>query len=104
MLLPVPGHSFRMRISSLSFSLTGLSLLGTAVAHPYYAQQEGQVQRRQDAQASQRAEAVREAFQFAWNGYYRYAFPHDELHPVTNGYGDSRYVPSEARPDHWNRM
>ncbi|KAJ9204530.1 CAZyme family GH47 [Paecilomyces variotii] len=79
-----------MRISSLSFSLTGLSLLGTAVAHPYYAQQEGQVQRRQDAQASQRAEAVREAFQFAWNGYYRYAFPHDELHPVTNGYGDSR--------------
>ncbi|GAD98749.1 mannosyl-oligosaccharide alpha-1,2-mannosidase 1B [Paecilomyces variotii No. 5] len=79
-----------MHIPSLSFSLTGLSLLSTAVAHPHYAQQARQVQRRQDADASQRAEAVKEAFQFAWNGYYRYAFPHDELHPVTNGYGDSR--------------
>ena len=34
--------------------------------------------------SADRAEAVREAFQFAWNGYYTYAFPNDELLPVTN--------------------
>lgn len=38
----------------------------------------------------QRADAVKEAFTFAWSGYYRYAFPNDELHPVSNGYGNSR--------------
>lgn len=43
-------------------------------------------------QARQRAQAVKDAFQFAWDGYYKYAFPHDELHPVSNGYGDSRQV------------
>ena len=37
-----------------------------------------------------RADAVREAFRHAWNGYRRYAFPHDELRPVSNGFGDSR--------------
>ena len=36
------------------------------------------------------AGAVEEAFQHAWDGYTKYAFPHDELHPVSNGYGDSR--------------
>ena len=39
---------------------------------------------------AQRAAAVKEAFQFAWDGYYKYAFPHDELHPISNGYSDSR--------------
>ncbi|OJJ34983.1 hypothetical protein ASPWEDRAFT_40122 [Aspergillus wentii DTO 134E9] len=37
-----------------------------------------------------RAEAVKEAFQHAWDGYNKYAFPHDELLPVSNGHGDSR--------------
>jgi hypothetical protein len=37
-----------------------------------------------------RSDAVREAFRFAWTGYKKYAFPHDELHPVSNGYGDTR--------------
>lgn len=31
-----------------------------------------------------RAEAVKEAFEFAWAGYYKYAFPNDQLEPVTN--------------------
>jgi len=39
---------------------------------------------------SERADAVKEAFTHAWDGYYKYAFPHDELHPVTNGFSDSR--------------
>jgi mannosyl-oligosaccharide alpha-1,2-mannosidase len=38
----------------------------------------------------ERANAVKEAFQFAWDGYYQYAFPNDELHPESNGYGNSR--------------
>jgi Glycosyl hydrolase family 47 len=40
--------------------------------------------------ASDRADAVREAFRHAWAGYKEYAFPHDELHPVSNGFSDSR--------------
>ncbi|GFF23440.1 probable mannosyl-oligosaccharide alpha-1,2-mannosidase 1B [Aspergillus udagawae] len=39
---------------------------------------------------SSRAAAVKEAFSHAWDGYMKYAFPHDELHPISNGYGDSR--------------
>lgn len=37
-----------------------------------------------------RADAIKEAFLFGWDGYYRYAFPHDQLLPVTNGYSDPR--------------
>lgn len=46
------------------------------------------------AQSQKRANAVKEAFQFAWDGYYQYAFPHDELHPVTNNFSDSRFMPT----------
>lgn len=42
--------------------------------------------------SQERAAGVKEAFQFAWDGYYKYAFPHDELHPVSNSYSDSRSV------------
>ena len=37
-----------------------------------------------------RREAIKSAFDFAWNGYYRTAFPHDELMPVSNSPGYSR--------------
>ena len=37
-----------------------------------------------------RADAVKEAFQRGWDGYYKYAFPHDSLLPVSNGYEDDR--------------
>lgn len=37
-----------------------------------------------------RAAAVIEAFRHAWTGYYTYAFPNDELHPVSDTYGNSR--------------
>ncbi|KAL1962546.1 hypothetical protein VTN77DRAFT_9421 [Rasamsonia byssochlamydoides] len=69
-----------MRVPSLPFSLT-LALAGHVTALP-------DLSKRQDAQASQRAEAVKEAFQIAWNGYKQYAFPHDQLHPVDNTYDD----------------
>ncbi|KIW02999.1 uncharacterized protein PV09_05657 [Verruconis gallopava] len=38
----------------------------------------------------ERADAVKEAFLHAWDGYYRYAFPNDELRPVSNGYSNGR--------------
>ena len=44
----------------------------------------------------ERAAAVKEAFKFAWDGYHKYAFPHDELHPLSNGFSDSRYRCSAA--------
>lgn len=42
------------------------------------------------ATQQQRADAVKQTFQIAWNGYKQYAFPNDELHPVTNAFSDSR--------------
>lgn len=37
-----------------------------------------------------RANKVRLAFKEAWAGYYKYAFPHDTLTPIDNGYIDDR--------------
>ncbi|KAB5583110.1 glycoside hydrolase [Coniochaeta sp. 2T2.1] len=37
-----------------------------------------------------RANAVKEAFQTAWDGYYKYAYGHDSLRPVTNTFADDR--------------
>ncbi|KAI4730540.1 glycoside hydrolase family 47 protein [Aureobasidium sp. EXF-10728] len=37
-----------------------------------------------------RAQAVKEAFEFAWHGYHTFAFPNDELLPVNNSYSNSR--------------
>ncbi|OQD78372.1 hypothetical protein PENDEC_c001G01952 [Penicillium decumbens] len=73
-----------MRVTSLSLATLGLA--GSAIAYPF-AQTEAVLGQ---SQSQQKADAVKEAFQHAWNGYIRYAFPHDELHPVSNGYGDSR--------------
>jgi len=43
-------------------------------------------------QAAERAQAVKDAFQFAWDGYYKYAFPNDELLPVTDSYANTLWV------------
>lgn len=37
-----------------------------------------------------RRQAIKDAFQFAWDGYYTTAFPHDELKPRSNTAGRSR--------------
>ncbi|EFX03144.1 mannosyl-oligosaccharide alpha-1,2-mannosidase precursor [Grosmannia clavigera kw1407] len=37
-----------------------------------------------------RADAVKAAFQLSWDGYYKYAFPHDSLQPQNNSYKDDR--------------
>jgi mannosyl-oligosaccharide alpha-1,2-mannosidase len=59
-----------------------LALVGSSLALPQALPAEEDV--------SSRAAAVKEAFSHAWDGYMKYAFPHDELHPISNGYGDSR--------------
>ncbi|KAK4495811.1 hypothetical protein PRZ48_013079 [Zasmidium cellare] len=41
-------------------------------------------------EARQRAAAVKEMFEFSWAGYYKYAFPNDELLPVNNSFSNSR--------------
>ena len=41
-------------------------------------------------EAQQRRDAVKAAFQFAWDGYSTYAFPNDELRPVNNSFQNSR--------------
>lgn len=39
-----------------------------------------------------RARRIKGSFQFAYNGYKQYAFGHDELLPVSEGFSDSRYI------------
>ena len=75
-----------MRATSISLPLA-LTLAGRALAYPH-----DKPLLHVDKALSFRAQAVEEAFLHAWNGYVEYAFPHDELHPVSNGYGDSRYL------------
>ncbi|EAW07379.1 glycoside hydrolase family 47 protein [Aspergillus clavatus NRRL 1] len=65
---------------SLAWALAGSSLALPQAEQPVL----------QDDRASSRAAAVKEAFSHAWDGYKKYAFPHDELHPISNGYGNSR--------------
>lgn len=38
----------------------------------------------------ERAAAVQEAFQRAWDGYYEYAFPNDTLRPISKTYENDR--------------
>ncbi|KAH6678343.1 glycoside hydrolase [Halenospora varia] len=72
--------------------LSAVALLPLAFAVPV----DEKLQKRQDTRPDnhalnrERADAVKDAFTFAWNGYKKYAFPHDELHPVSNGFSDSR--------------
>jgi mannosyl-oligosaccharide alpha-1,2-mannosidase len=40
--------------------------------------------------ATDRAQAVVDVFRVSWDGYYAYAFPNDELKPVSNGFSNSR--------------
>ncbi|KAL2170210.1 hypothetical protein VTG60DRAFT_5078 [Thermothelomyces hinnuleus] len=59
-------------------------LLGLAAAAPHKQRAPQYVVNKQ------RADAVKEAFQVSWDGYYKYAFPHDSLRPVTNKFADDR--------------
>lgn len=62
----------------------------SALAAPY--NEKRYIGPRQNVNASQqaRADAVKQTFQTAWNGYKQFAFPNDELFPLTNKFGNSR--------------
>lgn len=49
---------------------------------------------------TRRANAVKHAFQVSWDGYYKYAFPHDSLKPIVNSYEDDREVFVNSLPHH----
>lgn len=48
------------------------------------------VEQRQYSEPVDRAQAVVDTFKISWDGYYKYAFPNDELNPVTNNFSNSR--------------
>jgi mannosyl-oligosaccharide alpha-1,2-mannosidase len=48
------------------------------------------VEKRQYTAPKDRAQAVVDTFKLSWDGYHTYAFPNDELKPVTNGFSNSR--------------
>lgn len=50
----------------------------------------------------QRADAVKEAFNFSWKGYVDHAFPHDSLQPVDNTYRDDRNGWGATAIDAWS--
>ena len=76
-----------------SHLLIATAAISSVVALPL--QEQGQIYSRREVKhvANQaRADAVQEAFVHAWDGYKKYAFPNDELLPVSNGFGNSRYA------------
>jgi mannosyl-oligosaccharide alpha-1,2-mannosidase len=75
----------------LNWVLLG-ALFTTALALPHNNPDDLNETKRQQrsAKAGERAQAVVDTFRIAWDGYYKHAFPHDELHPVSNGFSDSR--------------
>lgn len=64
---------------------TQIVALGLAV--PAYAYPKRSTGPQPDAE---KAQAVKDVFQTAWEGYYENAFPHDNLHPVSNTFDDDR--------------
>lgn len=80
-----------MYYSRVLASLSAVTfLLSTTLAAPHGNLMTRQDRPNNDTLNTERAEAVKAAFQFAWDGYVEYAFPHDELHPISNSYSDSR--------------
>ncbi|PGH06195.1 hypothetical protein AJ79_06583 [Helicocarpus griseus UAMH5409] len=71
-------------------ALTALSLIAFTVSFPVLPGEQAHLERRQ----SDRAQAVKDAFDHAWSGYMRYAFPNDELRSVSN-------IPSNSRRNGW---
>lgn len=68
----------------ISSSVFALGLVAPALAYPRPA-----VVKRGSPNPT-RAAAVKAAFQTSWNAYHQSAFPHDDLHPVSNTFDDER--------------
>ncbi|KAL7929065.1 glycoside hydrolase family 47 protein [Trichoderma chlorosporum] len=72
----------------ISSSVFALGLVAPALAYPKPGPKPS-VSKRGSPNPT-RAAAVKAAFQTSWNAYHQYAFPHDDLHPVSNTYDDER--------------
>jgi mannosyl-oligosaccharide alpha-1,2-mannosidase len=80
-----------MRSLSLGGSAAAALLVSLAAAAPPF-KPHGPHEQPQYIVNEKRAGAVKEAFQVSWDGYYKHAFRHDSLRPVTNGWEDDRSV------------
>lgn len=80
-------HPFKLSRAMLSMWLAASAVISAAVS--------GRVNESNGTSAEdldkRRAAEIRDAFQFAMDGYFEYAFPNDELRPV-NSTGDSNRV------------
>lgn len=90
-------HFSRTLVPAVAFA-SGLHAVQEVVADPGLTT----IQSRPDNHAlnQDRADAVKASFQFAWDGYKKYAFPNDELRPVTNGFTNSR----QTRPSRIDKL
>ena len=70
----------------LAYSVTVLGIVSQVASNPLLPR----VKKPRYHRHHQRTVAVKEAFQRSWDGYYKYAFPHDSLRPVTNTFEDDR--------------
>jgi hypothetical protein len=80
----------RMKVAALAAVL----LPSSALALPPLGLTTQNVKSRQSIAPTVRAQAVIDTFKLSWEGYMKYAFPNDELKPVTNGVSNSRYARS----------
>lgn len=78
-----------MYLTTAALAVLGLASQVTA-APPAQRRATSQYPSPQYVANATRANAVKAAFQTAWDGYYKYAYPHDSLEPVTNTYSDDR--------------
>jgi hypothetical protein len=92
-----PKSNRRPLLLKLLFVGIGLCAIPLIVAPAVVFTRRGQPQQRgipklntQARTHEERAEAIRNAYNFAWNGYMQHAFPHDQLLPVTNTFSDPR--------------
>jgi mannosyl-oligosaccharide alpha-1,2-mannosidase len=82
-------------MAPLQLFVLGTTILSSVLALPSNTPVEiatDRINKRQYAAQAERAQAVIDTFKLSWAGYYKYAFPNDELKPVTNGFGNSRYA------------
>ena len=74
-------------LALVSYALAAPSKLARRTPTRSYA--DDPIERRYDVNAA-RASAVAQTFQIGWDGYYEFAFPNDELDPVTNTFENPR--------------
>jgi mannosyl-oligosaccharide alpha-1,2-mannosidase len=80
-------------MARMKFLALGAAILPSALALPSNVPENLATNARRERQYSaptNRAQAVVDTFKLSWEGYYKYAFPNDELLPVNNSFSNSR--------------